>query len=78
MQAVGEFDGRVNMAAQLLRQGLGQEAIKHLEVAYALRPDSIEILTRLTGLYNMTGRVEEAATARKTLLTLQTSAAAQK
>jgi len=78
VQAVGEFDGRVNMAAQLLRQGLGQEAIKHLEVAHALQPDSIEVLTRLTGLYNMTGRISEAATARRSLLALQTSAEAKK
>lgn len=76
VQAVGEFDARVNMAAQLLRQGLGRESIKHLEVAHALRPDSIEVLTRLTGLYNMTGRVSDAETARRSLLILQTSAAA--
>lgn len=78
VQAVGEFDARVNMAAQLLSQGMGQEAIKHLEVAHALRPESIEVLTRLTGLYNMVGRVSDAAVTRKTLLALQTSAAANK
>ena len=78
VQAVGEFDGRVNMAAQLLSQGMGQEAIKHLEVAHALRPNSTEVLTRLAGLYNMTGRVSDAAIARKQLLALQTSAEAQK
>jgi Tfp pilus assembly protein PilF len=78
VQAVGEFDARVNMAAQLLSQGMGQEAIKHLEVAHALRPNSIEVLTRLTGLYNMTGRISDAAVARRTLLALQTSAEVQK
>jgi len=78
VRAVGEFDGRVNMAAQLLRQGMGQEAIKHLEVAHALRPNSTEVLTRLAGLYNMTGRISDAATARRSLLVLQTSAEAQK
>lgn len=78
VQAVGEFDARVNMAAQLLSQGMGQEAITHLEVAHALRPNSIEVLTRLTGLYNMTGRVSDAAVARKTLIALQTSAEVQK
>jgi Flp pilus assembly protein TadD len=78
VKAVGEFDGRVNMAAQLLRQGQGQEAIKHLEVAQSLRPNSIEVLTRLAGLYNMTGRISDAASTRKTLLALQTSAEAQK
>lgn len=77
VQAVGEFDARVNMAAQLLSQGMGQDAIKHLEAAHALRPESIEVLTRLTGLYNMVGRASDAAVTRKTLLALQTSAAAQ-
>ena len=78
VQAVGEFDARVNMAAQLLRQGLGQEAIKHLEVAHTLRPNSTEVLTRLAGLYNMNGRISDAANARRSLLALQTSAEAQK
>ena len=78
VKAVGEFDGRVNMAAQLLRQGRGQEAIKHLEVANTLRPESTEVLTRLAGLYNMTGRISDAATARKSLIALQTSAEVQK
>lgn len=78
VHAVGEFDARVNMGAQLLSQGMAQEAIKHLEVAHTMRPDSIDVLTRLAGLYNMTGRVSDYAVARKTLLALQTSAAAQK
>ena len=78
VHAVGEYDGRVNMASQLLAQGLGQEAIKHLEVAQALRPDSTEVLSRLAGLYRMTGRITDAETARRNLLVLQTSAAAQK
>ena len=77
VKAVGEFDARVNMASQLLSQGMAQEAVKHLEVANALRPNSIEVLTRLTGLYNMTGRVADAAVTRKTLLALQTSAEVQ-
>lgn len=78
VRAVGEYDGRVNMAAQLLAQGLGQEAIKHLEVAHSLRPDSTEVLSRLTGLYRMTGRITDAENTRRNLLALQTSAAAQK
>jgi len=78
VKAVGEFDGRVNMAAQLLRQGMGQASIQHLEVAHGLRPDSIEVLSKLAGLYNMTGRIADAETARRSLLTLQASAAAQK
>lgn len=78
VKAVGEFDGRVNLAAQLLRQGLGKDAITHLEVAHSLRPESIEVLSRLTGLYRMTGRISDAESARKSLLALQTSAAVQK
>ena len=78
VRAVGEYDAHVNMAAQLLAQGLGQEAIKHLEVANSLRPESIEVLTRLAGLYRMTGRISDAETARRNLIALQTSAAAQK
>lgn len=78
VRAVGKYDGHVNMAAQLLAQGYGQEAIKHLEVANSLRPESIEVLTRLAGLYRMTGRNTDAENARRNLLALQTSAAAQK
>lgn len=74
VRAVGEYDGHVNMAAQLLAQGLGQEAIKHLEVTQSLRPNSIEVLSRLAGLYRMTGRISDAETTRKTLLALQASA----
>lgn len=78
VRAVGEYDGHVNMAAQLLAQGLGQEAIKHLEIANSLRPESIEVLARLAGLYRMTGRITDAENARRNLLVLQTSAAVQK
>ena len=78
VRAVGEYDGRVNMAAQLLAQGHGQEAIKHLEVAHSLRPESIEVLARLAGLYRMTGRITDAETARRNLMALQTSAEVQK
>lgn len=78
VRAVGEYDGRVNMAAQLLAQGLGQEAIKHLEVANSIRPESTEVLARLAGLYRMTGRITDAENARRNLLALQASAAVQK
>ena len=77
-RAVGEFDARVNMATQLLAQGMGQEAIKHLEVAQSLRPGSIEVLSRLAGLYRMTGRISDAEVARRNLVALQTSAEVQK
>jgi Flp pilus assembly protein TadD len=78
VRAVGEYNAHVNMGAQLLAQGRGQEAIKHLEVANSLRPESVEVLARLAGLYRMTGRITDAENARRNLLALQTSAAAQK
>jgi len=78
VRAVGAYDAHVNMAAQLLAQGLGQEAIRHLEIANSLRPESVEVLARLAGLYRMTGRITDAENARRNLLALQTSAAAQK
>jgi hypothetical protein len=49
-----------------------------LEIANSLRPESVEVLSRLAGLYRMTGRITDAETARRNLLALQTSAAAQK
>lgn len=78
VRAVGDFDAHVNMASQLLAQGMGQEAIKHLELAQSLRPGSIEVLSRLAGLYRMTGRISDAEVARRNLLALQTSAEVQK
>lgn len=76
--AVGEFDARMNIATQLLGHGYAKDAIKHLEKAQALRPDSTDVLAKLIGLYDMTGSVAEAQNARHSLVALKTFADAKK
>lgn len=78
VRAVGPFSGHVNVAAQLQRQGYGKEAIKHLEKAQALRPDSTDVLSKLAFLYEVTGRISDAETARRSLVALKTFAEANK
>lgn len=73
-QAVGDFDGRLNVAARLERRGYQKEAIKHLEKALALRPDSTEVLGRLVSLYEATGQQQQAYLARGSLQLLSTVA----
>jgi tetratricopeptide (TPR) repeat protein len=75
-RAMGEFDGRVNMATRLQRLGFDKEAIAHLEKARALQPNSMAVLAQLVSLYERTGRSAEAAEANGTLITLRTNAAA--
>lgn len=77
-RAVGPFNGHVNVAVQLQLQGHAKEAIKHLEKAQALRPNSTEVLSKLVSLYEMTGRISDAETARRSLVALETSADANK
>jgi type IV pilus assembly protein PilF len=74
VKAVGEYDGHLNMAAQLLKHGYGKDAIVHLEHAQALRPESTEVLTKLVGMYSMTGRLTDAENARRVLNALQSTA----
>jgi Flp pilus assembly protein TadD len=78
VRAVGEFGGRLNMAAQLQQRGFAKEAIKHLEKAQALSPNSTDVIGQLISLYDMTGRVSDAQSARKSLLALRTFAEANK
>jgi|ERR1043165_7551936 Flp pilus assembly protein TadD len=78
VRAVGEYQGRMNVAAQLLQHGRAKEAIKHLEYAQSMRPNSTDVLNKLVSLYEMTGRVTDAETARRTLIALKTSAEANK
>lgn len=78
VKAVGEFGGHLNMAAQLQARGYAKDAIKHLEKAQALRPNSVDVLTRLVGLYEMTGRPTDAENARRSLVALKTFADANK
>jgi Tfp pilus assembly protein PilF len=78
VRAVGEYQGRMNIAAQLLQRGHAKDAIKHLEYAKAMQPNSTDVLNRLVSLYEMTGRQSDAETARRTLIALKTSAEANK
>ena len=75
-RAVGEFQGRLNIATRLKRLGWNKKAIEHLEKARALKPESMAVLADLVVLYERTGKVEEAAEANKALITLRTSAEA--
>lgn len=77
-RAVGPFNGHVNVAVQLQQQGHAKEAIKHLEKAHALRPNSTDVLSKLVSLYEMTGRISDAETARRSLVALETFADANK
>ena len=75
-RAVGEFQGRLNIATRLKRLGWDKKAIEHLEKARLLQPESMAVLADLVVLYQRTGKVEEAAEANKALITLRTSAEA--
>ena len=77
-RAVGPFNAHVNVAVRLRQQGHAKEAIKHLEKAQALRPNSTDVLSKLVSLYEMIGRITDAETARRTLVALETSADANK
>jgi Flp pilus assembly protein TadD len=78
VRAVGEFNGHVNVAAQLLAHGYAKEATNHLEQAQRMQPNSADVLARLVRIYEMTGRVSDAETARRSIIALQTSADANK
>ena len=77
-RAVGEYDAHLNMAAQLQNQAHAQLAIKHLEQAQAMRPNSIDVLTRLVALYQLTGRATDAENTRRMLLANKSFADANK
>ena len=77
-RAGGEFNGHMNVAAQLSSKGQAKEAIKHLEKAQRLQPESIDVLAKLASLYETTGRVSDAETARRSILALRTFADAKK
>jgi len=69
--AVGEFEGRLNVASRLQTLGYNDEAIKQLEKARTLRPMSTEVLARLVNLYEAKGDNKEAEEARLSLATAQ-------
>ncbi|MDQ5847064.1 MAG: tetratricopeptide repeat protein [Acidobacteriota bacterium] len=75
-RAMGEFDGRLNVATRLQRLGQDKDAIKHLERARELRPNSEETLSRLITLYERTGKNAHAWEARMSLVSLRATAKA--
>ncbi len=75
-KAMGEFDGRMNMATRLLRMGYDKEAIKHLERCREMQPNSLDIVYRLSVLYARSGRTAEAEAANQAFMSLKTTAAA--
>ena len=77
-RAVGEYNGHVNVAAQMQQHGYAQAAIKHLEKAQAIKPNSADVLSKLVSLYEMTGRHTDAEAARRSLVALKTFADANK
>jgi Flp pilus assembly protein TadD len=73
-RAQGEYKGHLHVAAQLERSGAIKKAIKHLERAVALQPNSPDVLARLIVLYDSNGNEKQAQTARTSLETLRTLA----
>ncbi len=73
-RAQGEYKGHLNIAARLEHHGKAEKAIKHLEKALALQPNSTEALARLAVLYDREDQPEKAQVARTTLTTLRTLA----
>jgi Flp pilus assembly protein TadD len=73
-RAQGEFKGHLNVATRLEHQGAAKKAIKHLERALALQPNSPEVLARLISLYDTAGNEKQALAARASLESLRTLA----
>jgi Flp pilus assembly protein TadD len=73
-RAQGEYKGHLNVATRLEHNGSAKKAIKHLEKALALKPNSIDVLARLADLYGSTGNEKRAQDARSSLVTLRTLA----
>ena len=62
------------VAARLEHNGSTRKAIKHLEKALALKPNSADVLARLVDLYGSTGNEKQAESARSALLAARTLA----
>jgi Flp pilus assembly protein TadD len=73
-RAQGEYKGHLNVAARLEHNGSTKKAIKHLEKALALKPNSVDVLARLVDLYGSTGNEKQAESARSALLAARTLA----
>ena len=76
-RAQGEFKGHLNIAARLESRGSTRKAIKHLEKAFALQPNSPDVLARLVDLYDSTGNEKQAQSARSSLEKLRNLAKAK-
>ncbi|HUS11067.1 MAG TPA: tetratricopeptide repeat protein [Pyrinomonadaceae bacterium] len=74
--AAGEVKSRLNIAERLRYQGLNQEAIKHLEKARIIAPNSPEVLSKLLNLYLVSNKTEQADEARRSLIAAQALATA--
>ena len=72
--AMGEYKSRVAIAVRLQRNGRDKDAIKHLERARILKPNSQEVLAQLVMLYGMSDKNEQADEARRSLVAAQTLA----
>jgi Flp pilus assembly protein TadD len=73
-RALGEVKGHINVAQRLERHGQSKKAIKHLEKALALKPNSPEVLARLADLYDGQNKPGKAQIARAALVTLRMTA----
>lgn len=73
-RAQGKYKGHLNVAARLEHRGSTKKAIKHLEKAMAIQPNSPDVLARLIELYDQNGNEKQALSARNTLETLRTVA----
>jgi len=73
-RAQGEFKGHLNIAARLEKRGDTKKAIKHLEKAVALQPNSPDVLVKLIELYDGKGDEKLAQSTRATLEQLRTVA----
>ena len=78
VQLFGEFAARLKIARELAWHGHEKDAIKQLEKARALQPESTEVLSQLAKLYDSTNQDEKAQSAREKLASLQTVASAPK
>jgi Flp pilus assembly protein TadD len=73
-RAQGDYKGHLNVAARLEREGSAKRAIKHLEKALVLKPNSADVLAKLVDLYDSTGNEKQAESARSALLVVRTIA----
>jgi Flp pilus assembly protein TadD len=74
--AVGEVKSRLNVAERLRYQGDNKEAMKHLEKARIIAPNSPEVLGKLLNLYLVLDKTEQADETRRSLFAAQALATA--